>query len=124
MGHQDGAAVEEQNRGVSRRLDALALAAAVLALAVLLGYLAIMRQESDVPAAWFVAALVLGSALAAYGANTGAHHRRAALLLAGLMLAVVGVLAILSIGLPILVAGVLCLVAAARSSQRDSTAPP
>jgi len=108
---------------VSRRLDALALTAAALALAVLLGYLAIMRQESDVPAAWFVAALVLGAALAVYGANIGAHHRRTALLLAGLMLAVVGVLAIPSIGFPILVAGVLCLVAAARSSGRRPAAP-
>lgn len=108
---------------MSRRLDGLALTAAVLALAMLLGYLEIMRRESDVPAPWFVAALILGSALAGYGANVGAHHRGSALLLAGLLLAVVGVLAVPTIGLPILVAGVLCLVAAARSSQRRSAAP-
>lgn len=108
---------------MSRRLDGLALTAAVLALAMLLGYLEIMRRESDVPAPWFVAALILGSALAGYGANVGAHHRGPALLLAGLILAVVGMLAILSIGFLVLVAGVLCLVAAVRSSQRGSAAP-
>ena len=102
---------------MSRRLDVLALTAAVLALAVLVGYLAIMRQESDEPAAWFVAALVLGPALAVYGARARSRHRRAALLLAGLVLTGVGLLAILSIGLPVVVAGVLCLVAAARSAQ-------
>jgi hypothetical protein len=52
-----------------------------------------------------------------YGAVVGAPHRRGALGLAAAVLAVVGVLGILTIGLPILVAGSLALMAATRPSR-------
>lgn len=103
------------------RLDGVALAGSVLALAMLVVYLSVIRQEDDQPAAWAVAALVLGAGAAGYGAVRTAPGRRAALLLAGLGLVVLGVLAILSIGLPILFAGALCLVAALR--QRRARTP-
>lgn len=105
------------------RLDTDAAVAAALVLVMMVVYLWRMRQESDEPVAWFLAALVLGAAAAGYGAYTDSPRRGAALLLAGFVLAAVGMLAILSIGLPILVAGALCLRAAARSTRLGSATP-
>ena len=103
------------------RLDVIAVAASVLAVAMFVAYLSVIRQQGGDPAAWAVAALVAGAAGAAYGAVVTAPHRRAALILAGFTLTALGVLAILTIGLPILAAGALCLVAAAR--QKSLPAP-
>ena len=95
------------------RLDPFAAVAAVLALGMAGVYLWVMRLESDRPVAWFLAALLLGAGAAGYGASTGSPHRGAALILAGVVLAAMGVLAIFSIGLPVLAAGALCLFSAA-----------
>jgi hypothetical protein len=103
------------------RLDAIAGAASVLTVAMFVAYLSVIRQQGGEPAAWAVAALTGGAAGAAYGAVVAAPYRRAALMLAGLTLMASGVLAILTIGLPILAAGALCLVAAAR--QKSLPAP-
>ncbi len=62
-------------------------------------------------------ALVLGAAAAGYGAVRAFPHRRLALLLACLLLVALGLLAILTIGLPILLAGGLCFVALARNGS-------
>lgn len=97
-----------------RNLDLSAVAAVTLSLAMLLVYLWIMSMESEPPAYWFVAALIVGTVGAGYGAPADSPNRLAALLAAGGVLMAAGLLAILSIGLPILVAGVLCLIAAAR----------
>ena len=98
------------------RLDAIAVAASVLAVAMVVVYLAVIRQQEGEPAAWAVAVLIGGAAAAAYGAVVAAPYRRAALVLAGLALLALGLLAILTIGLPILMAGALCLLAAVRQS--------
>lgn len=103
------------------RVDGMAVAASVLAMAMLFVYLSVIRQQGNAPAAWAVAALTAGAAGAAYGAAVAAPYRRAALALAGLGLIAIGMLAILTIGLPILAAGVLCLVAAVR--QRPVPTP-
>ena len=96
------------------RLDPVAVTAAVLALAMLVVYLSIIWQQDGEPAAWAVAALIVGAPAAGYGAVVTFPYRRASLLLAGLVLVVLVVLARFSIGLPILVAGALCLVAVMR----------
>jgi inner membrane protein involved in colicin E2 resistance len=96
------------------RVDAIAVAASVLAVAMVIVYLAVIQEQAGEPAAWAVAALTGGAAAAAYGAVVTAPYRRATLLLAGLALVTLGVLAILTIGLPILLAGALCLIAAVR----------
>ena len=96
------------------RLDLLAVTAAVLALTMLVVYLWLMRQESDRPASWFVAALVVGAGFAGYGARFSSPYRLFSLLLAGASLVAMGVLAIFSIGFPILVAGTLCVASAVR----------
>lgn len=96
------------------RLDAIAVAGSVLTIAMFVTYLSVIRQQGGDPAAWAVIALIGGAVGAAYGAVVAAPHRRAALTLSGFTLMALGLLAILTIGLPILTAGALCLVAAAR----------
>lgn len=100
---------------MTRRVDPMALAAVVLLLVTLGVYVGVMRIESDRPVPWFVGALLLGAVASGYGTSTAAPHRASALVPAGSVLLVVGALAILSVGFPIVVAGGLCLLAAARS---------
>lgn len=99
----------------ARRIDLLALASALIVLVMLGVYLGIMRGEDDQPAWWFVAALVVGALGSGYGAIAAAPGRIPAVVGAGVLLVGAGFLGLLTIGLPILLAGVLCLVAAARS---------
>jgi hypothetical protein len=96
------------------RTDAIAVAASVLAGAMVVVYLAVIHEQSGEPAGWAVAVLIGAAAAAAYGAVVTAPYRRATLVLAGVALAGLGVLAIFTIGLPILLAGALSLMAAVR----------
>ena len=105
------------------RFDLVAASASVLALAPLVAYLAIMREQGDEPLALVVTALGVGAAAAAYGAVRPAPFRRVVLGTAGFMLLGLGFLAILSIGLPILAAGGLCLVTAGRDRDPRSEDP-
>lgn len=97
-----------------RRVDLLAAAAALLALAMLVVYGAIMGQQGDRPLLWVDLTLCLAAVAAGYGAVVTAPLRRTVLLAAGLVLSGLGLLAILTIGLPILVGAGLCFLAAAR----------
>lgn len=94
-----------------------ATAAAVLAAVMAVVYVSVMRQQGEHPLVWVLGVLLTGAALAAHGARVAASHRRLALVVAGLFLSALGLLALLSIGLPMVVAGVLCFLAAARSPQ-------
>lgn len=87
----------------------------MLAVATLVGYLAVLRQQGGDPAAWFLALVVLGAVAAGYACLRRARHRRPALVAAAALLTPAGLLGILSVGLPLLLAGGLCLVALARS---------
>jgi hypothetical protein len=58
--------------------------------------------------------LVAGALTSAYGAAPGVPHARLALMAGGAGLVLLGLLAILTIGVPILVAGLLALVAGSR----------
>jgi len=95
-------------------VDLWAASAAVLTWIMLGVYLALINEQDGNVAVWFVAILVLGAVAAGYGAVTAVPHRRPALVVAGLLLGAAGLVGIASIGLPVLVAGVLCLVAAVR----------
>lgn len=96
-------------------VDGLALAV-VLICAVLSGvYLALVTAQDDQPVAWFAGGLIAAGALALYGAFRPRRGRVVALVLSGLVLSGLGLLALLSIGLPVLAAGVAAFVAAARS---------
>lgn len=78
------------------RLDPLAALAALVTTVMAVVYLAIMREQGDDPAWWFLAALVVGALAAGYGARRGAPQR----------------------------SGVLCLVAAVRTDRTHRTAAP
>ncbi|HEX7744585.1 MAG TPA: hypothetical protein VF462_04910 [Micromonosporaceae bacterium] len=97
--------------------DLLAAIAAVIALVMIGLYIGLISQEGDDVAAWFLGGLAAAALLATYGVARAAPQRGLALSASGVVLTVFGFLAILSIGLPILGAGVLALVAAARSGQ-------
>ncbi|MCW3816053.1 hypothetical protein ONA91_16550 [Micromonospora sp. DR5-3] len=102
--------------------DLLAAAPALIAVLVLGLYVGLVRQQGEQPLAWVVAALAAAAILAGYGVVRTAPRRSWALAASGVLLAALGLLAILSIGLPILIAGGLALVAAARSRRRHSPA--
>jgi hypothetical protein len=106
--------------GVVRRLDLLALLAAVIAVVMAGVYVQVMHSQEDQPLAWVLTVLGASALLATYGAPVDASHRRLALVLAGVGLVLLGLLAILSIGLPILVAGLLALVGSTRQPSRAS----
>lgn len=84
----------------------LAAAAAVLTAAVLAAMFAITRDQGDSPAWWFVAMLTVALAGLGYGATSG-PHRRPVLTSASVLVLLLGLLALLSVGPPLLVAGVL-----------------
>lgn len=97
------------------RPDLFAIAAASVAVVMAVIYIWLIRQQGDEPLAWVLGVLIVGAALAGYGARSTSPHRRTALLAAGLLLTGLGVLALLSIGLPIIGAGILCFISAART---------
>lgn len=94
--------------------DLFAAIAAVIALVMLGIYLGLIAQQGGDVAAWFVAGLAAAALLAIYGVARTARWRRPALVVSGTVMAILGFLGILSIGFPILCAGALALVAAAR----------
>jgi drug/metabolite transporter (DMT)-like permease len=107
---------------VLRVLDPLALLAAVISVVMAAVYVEVMRAQDDRPLAWVLVVLCMCALLAAYGAWLSAPHRRAGLIVAGVGLMLVGLLAILTIGLPILLAGALALWGSARQARVTSQA--
>jgi hypothetical protein len=105
---------------VSRRVDLLALAASVLTLAVTGLYLAVLHSQQGSPAWWALTVLVVGFVGTAYAVRPARAHRRTALVLSAVGLLGLGLLALLSIGLPLLVAGALSVAAAARAQVPDA----
>ncbi len=84
----------------------------------------ISQQRSDAPAGWFVAGLCAAILLGAYGILRKAPWQGAALRVGGAILVVLGVLGILSVGMPLLGAGLLLWIAAAREGWRHSLSQP
>jgi hypothetical protein len=99
--------------------DLLAAIAAVIALVMIGLYLGLIDQQGNQPVAWFLGGLAAAALLASYGAARAAPRRGLALAVSGAVMTVLGILSILSIGLPILGAGVLALVAAALSRRGE-----
>ena len=108
----------DDNGGVAdralQRVDVVALLAAVIAVTMAGVYVQVMNSQDDDPLAWVLVALAIGAVLSAYGIVRNAPHRRAILTGAAVVLLALGVLAILTIGFPILIAGALALWASTR----------
>ena len=102
----------------ARRINLWAMSSAVLAVVMIAVYVAITHSQGNDALAWVIAILAVGAAAAAYGAWSGAPHGRLALAVAGSLLVALGLVAILSIGLLIMLAGVLALLAFARAPRR------
>ncbi|GIF18273.1 hypothetical protein BJ973_008767 [Actinoplanes tereljensis] len=93
----------------------MAMASAALTLIMIVVYLGLISRQGNQPAVWFVAGLAVAAVLAGYGSFAAAPRHRPALFTAGALQLALGLLGILSIGLPIVAAGVLAVVAAGRS---------
>ncbi len=107
---------------MNRLVDPFAAASAVLAAVMVVTYLAVINDQDGEAAPWVVVALLVGAALAAYGALRSAPLRQITLAIAVALLGLLGLVAILSIGVPILLASALALVALIRSTSRPSVA--
>src|SRR5690349_11564967 len=103
--------------------DLLAAIAGVIALITIVFYVGLIRQQDGQVAAWFLAGLAIAALLSIYGVARAAPGRRAALVVSGVMMVALGLLGILSIGIPILGAGVLALVAAYRAAGAGAGSP-
>ncbi len=98
------------------RIEPLALIAATLATAMAAYYVWLIHQQGNQPLRWVLVLLLAGALLAVYGAIQQAPYRRAALLAAGAALTTVGLLALPSVGLPIIASGLLALAASWRAA--------
>ena len=101
-------------------IEPLALTAAIVAAAMVVFYVWLIRQQGNQPLSWVLIVLLVGGLLAAYGAFWRVPYRRAALVPAVIALTVLGVLGILSIGLPILASGILALVSLLRPGRHQA----
>jgi hypothetical protein len=100
--------------------DVLPAIAAAIGLVMIGLYIGLINQQDGEIAVWFVVGLAVAALLSAYGAVRTAPLRVWVLAAAGAVMCAFGVLGILSIGLPILVAGVLDLIAVARAGLRQA----
>jgi len=107
-------------RMVGRRWDLLAAIAAVTAAVMLTAYVVIMRGQGDTPLWWVLAGLGVAAVLCGYAVDVRRPHRRGLLSLAGVVLVILGVISLLSIGCPILIAGIAALIAAATANGRPA----
>ena len=101
----------------------LAAVAALLAAAVTVAAVLIPRSQGNSPAWWFIA-LVLSATAALGWCATTPTPRRGVLLGASGLLQVLGVLAVFSVGLPLILAAAIGLLAALRAPVRSVAAVP
>lgn len=103
---------------LSRRFDVLAVLAAFLTVMVLVLYLILIIDQGGGPAWWFLVALIFSAAVISVASLRSSPWRRAMLFSATGVLLVVGTLGILTVGMPLLVAAGMCLVAAFRAEPQ------
>ncbi|GGN93834.1 hypothetical protein GCM10010112_82540 [Actinoplanes lobatus] len=103
--------------------DLLAATASAIALIMIVFYVGLIRQQGGQVAAWFLAGLAIAALLSIYGVARAAPGRRPVLAVSGVMMMALGLLGILSIGIPILGAGILALVAATRVAGAGAGSP-
>jgi hypothetical protein len=100
--------------------DPLVAIAVLIILVMMILYVEIIRQQGNQVAFWFLGGLAGAALLDIYATFRAAPRRGLALAVAGVALSALGIAGILSIGLPIIGAGALTLVCAARSQGAPS----
>jgi hypothetical protein len=100
-------------------VDLLCVAAAVLVFAVVFFYLVLVVQEGSRPTLWAVALLTLSGAGAVYASRRVAWGRRSVAGLSGTVMIFLGYLTLFSIGIPLVLAATLCIVAALKPVPRS-----
>jgi hypothetical protein len=106
-------------RPLTQRIDLFALAGAVLAFLVTALYLFLVYAEGGRPSSYAVGILVVAILGAAYAVRMGAKLRRPVLGVSAVCLFLLGFVALFSIGLPLILAALLCVLGAMRSRTRD-----
>jgi hypothetical protein len=106
---------------MTARWDFLAIAGTGICVVMAITYLAVVDAQGDTPAYWFVVLLVGASCAGLYAARKDSPRRRVVLLTAAVVSFALGVVSLLSIGPPLLVAA-LCLLVASLRADRDRVA--
>jgi hypothetical protein len=104
---------------MTRPTDVLAASGAATAFAAVGLYVVVVRSQDSDPAWWVVLVLVTGASGAAYASRRSARARLPVLAVSTALLGLLGLAALLSIGLLILLAAGLCLVSLLISLTAD-----
>jgi hypothetical protein len=102
-----------------QRIDLFALLGAGLALLVTAFYLFLVYAQGDSPSSYAVGILLVAIACAAYAVPMRARGRKLTLGVAAIFLFLLGFIALFSIGLPLVLAAMLCVLGAMRRTTRD-----
>ncbi len=109
----------------ARGIDPLAAIACAISAAMGVVYVLVIRAQGDSSPAWWVLAMLgVAAVLTGVAAARRTPRRSVLLLTAGCLLVPLGILGILTIGVPILVAGALAILAGARSRLDGGPATP
>ena len=106
-------------RPLMQRIDLFALLGAGLALLVTALYVFLVYAEGDAPSSYAVGILLVAIACAAYAVPMRARGRKVTLGVAAIFLFLLGFIALFSIGLPLVLAAMLCVLGAMRRTTRD-----
>jgi membrane-bound metal-dependent hydrolase YbcI (DUF457 family) len=107
------------NRPLMQRIDLFALLGAGLALLVTVFYVFLVYAQGDSPSSYAVGILLVAIACAAYAVPMRARGRTVTLGVAAIFLFLLGFIALFSIGLPLVLAAMLCVLGAMRRTTRD-----
>lgn len=102
-----------------QRIDLFALLGAGLALLVTVFYVFLVYAQGDSPSSYAVGLLLVAIASAAYAVPMRARGRRVTLGVAAIFLFLLGFIALFSIGLPLVLSAMLCVLGAMRRTTRD-----
>jgi hypothetical protein len=102
-----------------QRIDLFALLGAGLALLVTVFYVFLVYAQGDSPSSYAVGLLLVAIASAAYAVPMRARGRKVTLGVAAIFLFLLGFIALFSIGLPLVLSAMLCVLGAMRRTTRD-----
>jgi len=109
---------------MSRHWDVLALVGTAISFVIAITALALTDLETDASALLYIVPLLLATSAGLYGARRDAAGRRRALIWAGVVVTVLAVLSLPSIGIPLVPAGILLIVAGRRHRDEEVLAEP